>query len=85
MTTPEVSSASEASQSQQPETEATQQAASGVPANLTGIATMAELEIKAKPVAEAIKFAIASNICSASTRSNERIKETLREGSRSRA
>lgn len=42
-----------------------------LPAN----ATMADLERVAKPLADAIKFALANNICSASRRSQQRIHE----------
>ncbi len=70
-----------------PEQQATQQTD---PANTAatqstgggGISTMADLEKIAKPLADAIKFAIASNMCSASNRSNQRMKETLQEAQR---
>jgi hypothetical protein len=83
MAIPEVSSASEPAQPEQTGSGAqTSPTGSGVSANLTGIVTLNDLEAKAKPVADAIKFAIASNMCSAANRSNERIKETLREADR---
>jgi hypothetical protein len=49
-----------------------------LPAN----ATLADLEKVAKPLADAIKFAMASNMCSAANRSNQRIRETLKEAER---
>ena len=48
----------------------------------SGVKTMAELELVAKPLADAIKYAIASNTCSAATRSNNRMKELLQEQNR---
>ena len=47
-----------------------------------GVRTMSDLERVAKPLADAIKYALASNVCSASKRSNDRMKQTLREAER---
>jgi hypothetical protein len=49
------------------------------------IATVSELETKAKPLYDAILYAMANNMCNAANRSNERIKETLRDAQRQSA
>ncbi len=54
-----------------------------VPATLPANATMADLERVAKPLADAIKMTMAWNICSASNRSNQRMRQILREAERS--
>lgn len=48
-------------------------------AGVSGIKTLGDLEAVAKPLADAIEYAIASNICSASNRSNDRMKKMLDE------
>lgn len=69
---------------QQPPEQTTQAAGSEgtVPATLPANATLADLEKVAKPLADAIKTTIAWNICGAANRSNQRVKETLREAER---